>query len=161
MQKIVINDCYGGFGLSPLALKRYAELIGKECYFFEIDLKEAKYSDDEKYIPITLEQVSKSVFSTAFSIPNPNEVLKNDKKWSEMTLEERKKSNELYGKYDLNDREIKRDDPNLIKVIEELGPKANGNCAKLKLVEIPDMVEWEIDEYDGAEHVEEVHRKWY
>jgi hypothetical protein len=28
MTKIVYNACYGGFGLSPVALKRYAELAG-------------------------------------------------------------------------------------------------------------------------------------
>ena len=30
----------------------------------------------------------------------------------------------------------------------------------LKVVEIPDDVEWEIEEYDGNEWVSEVHRCW-
>lgn len=57
-------------------------------------------------------------------------------------------------------RDIPRNDPLLIQVVEELGPKANGACAKLEIVEVPDDVEWEIEEYDGSEHVAEAHRTW-
>lgn len=48
----------------------------------------------------------------------------------------------------------------LIQVIEELGEDASGTCAKLVIVEIPDDVIWEIEEYDGWETIEEVHRSW-
>lgn len=55
-----------------------------------------------------------------------------------------------------------RADPDLIATIEELGAeKANGNCADLSIVEIPDDVEWHIDEYDGIESIHENHRTWY
>lgn len=57
-------------------------------------------------------------------------------------------------------REIPRDDPQLVEVVERLGDAANGACAKLKVVEIPDGIEWEIDEYDGLERVAETHRTW-
>lgn len=50
--------------------------------------------------------------------------------------------------------------PLLVKVVEELGKEANGTCAELKVVEIPDGIEWEIDEYDGMETVDEKHRSW-
>ena len=40
-----------------------------------------------------------------------------------------------------------RDHPLLIQVIEELGLEANGPHATLKVVEIPDDVEWAIEEY--------------
>lgn len=56
--------------------------------------------------------------------------------------------------------EIKRNDPILIQVIEELGEKANGNVATLKIIEIPDDIEWEIEEYDGSEWISEKHRTW-
>jgi hypothetical protein len=55
---------------------------------------------------------------------------------------------------------IKRDDTDLVVVVEELGAKANGTFAELKIVEIPEDVNWEIDEYDGTECVAEVHRTW-
>ena len=47
--------------------------------------------------------------------------------------------------------EIPRDDPRLIQVVEELREKANGPYAELKVIEIPDGVPWEIDDYDGYE----------
>lgn len=56
--------------------------------------------------------------------------------------------------------EIERDDPILIEVIEQLGEKANGDYAELKIVEIPDDVKWEISEYDGNETVREQSRSW-
>lgn len=54
-----------------------------------------------------------------------------------------------------------RSDPLLVEVVEELGESANGSCANLAVVEIPDDVEWHIHEYDGNEHVAENHRTWY
>ena len=56
--------------------------------------------------------------------------------------------------------DIKRDDPDLIEIIEELGPMAYGASAELKIVEIPDDVKWGIEEYDGIEWVSELHRTW-
>ena len=53
-----------------------------------------------------------------------------------------------------------RADHKLVECVETLGDIANGSCAKLKVVEIPDDVEWEIEEYDGIEWVAEVHRTW-
>ena len=53
-----------------------------------------------------------------------------------------------------------RADHKLVECVETLGDAANGSLAKLKVVEIPDDVEWEIEEYDGVEWVSEVHRTW-
>ena len=55
---------------------------------------------------------------------------------------------------------IARNDPYLIEVIEELGGKANGEWSVIKVVEIPDDVEWVIKDYDGMEYVVEKHRTW-
>jgi hypothetical protein len=57
--------------------------------------------------------------------------------------------------------DISRDDPVLVSVVRELGAKANGELAKLKIVEIPASVDWQIDEYDGREWVAEAHRTWH
>lgn len=53
-----------------------------------------------------------------------------------------------------------RDCPYLVQVVEKLKEKANGKHSELKIVEIPDDVEWEIEEYDGKEWVSEKHRTW-
>lgn len=53
-----------------------------------------------------------------------------------------------------------RENPILIEVIETLGERANTLYSKLKIVEIPDDVKYEISDYDGMETIEEVHRTW-
>lgn len=58
------------------------------------------------------------------------------------------------------DKGVKRNDPFLVQVVEELGDKSFGCCAELKIVEIPDDVDWYIEEYDGNEWVSEAHRTW-
>lgn len=95
--KIVKNACYGGFGLSDLALSRLSELTSKsveECH--------------------------------------------EDYEWDDDT----------------------RSAPELVQVVEELGEKANGSFANLVVVDVPDDVNWVIEEYDGWETIKEVHRSW-
>ena len=53
-----------------------------------------------------------------------------------------------------------RTNPELVRVVEELGDRANGFYAKLEVVEIPDDVTWFIDEYDGTETIREKHSWW-
>lgn len=55
---------------------------------------------------------------------------------------------------------INRDDPDLVAVVESLGDAASHRYGKLKVVDIPDDVEWTIMEYDGNEWVAEAHRTW-
>jgi hypothetical protein len=55
---------------------------------------------------------------------------------------------------------IPRDDEKLVRVVEELRGEANGHCAQLKVVSIPEEVKWKIANIDGVEHVSEVHRVW-
>lgn len=115
--KIVINGCFGGFGLSHRAFLKLREM-GNERALKEPDYGE--YWGDGS---------------------GPRE------KWGDET-----------GSF-LED--IPRDDPDLIEIVETLGKEADGSCARLKIVEVPDGVEWEISEYDGLEHVAERHRTWY
>lgn len=93
MTKVVINRCFGGFGLSEDAMSLYKQHKGI------------------------------------------NDV-------------------ELY------DWEIARDDPILVQVVEELGPKAEGGFSELMIVDIPNDVEWQVEEYDGREWIAEKHRVW-
>jgi hypothetical protein len=68
--------------------------------------------------------------------------------------------NERSGTVFTYDIEIKRNDPILIEIVEQLGEAANGRFAELKVVEIPDDVVWGIEEYDGNEWIAEKHRTW-
>jgi len=56
--------------------------------------------------------------------------------------------------------DLLRYDPDLVAAVETLGANANGRYADLKIVEVPDNVDWYIDEYDGVEEVCEKHRSW-
>ncbi|NBQ48313.1 MAG: hypothetical protein EBU33_07655 [Sphingobacteriia bacterium] len=54
----------------------------------------------------------------------------------------------------------KRDDLDLIAVIEEMGQDSWSWAAEIVIVEIPDDVKWHVCEHDGMEHVAEDHRTW-
>lgn len=57
--------------------------------------------------------------------------------------------------------EIRRDDPVLIETVEQLGlEKSSGIFSSLKIIEIPNDIEWEIVDHDGMEEIHEKHRKW-
>ena len=116
MQKIVVNRCHGGFGLSHKAVLRYADLKGITLYWEKGGIL-VHYGTD------------------------PNFMDKGNPGW-----------------FSVGD--IPRDDPALVQVVEELGEAANGECAELKVVKIPDAISWAIEEYDGLERVAEEHRTW-
>lgn len=129
--KIVINSCYGGFSLSDEAMAEYAKLIG-----WKVVRSAPNYEGDKGFCLITDD----------LSLPD---VITN-KQWNSR---ERK----IKSSYD-----FERNDPILVQVVEKLGSKkASGECAELRIVDTPDGISWEIDEYDGIESVEETHRKWY
>jgi hypothetical protein len=128
--KVVINADHGGFGLSEKAIIRYNELKGRDLWIIT----------DERFNWPTYSFVPKD--------------------WYKMTDDEKDHWNKTYQEQTFYDRELARDDPILIQVIEELGELADGRHSKLKIVEIPDDVKWQIDEYDGQEWVAEEHRTW-
>lgn len=130
--KIVINGCYGGFSLSHAAVLRYAELKGIKLYSF-VNVS-GSFSETVPY-----DDSQKAPLGMIHYYTTPEE-------------EE--------GSY-FSDRSIPRDDPALVQVVEELKEVANGNCAELHVVEIPDGAKWQVEEYDGLEHVAEVHKTWF
>jgi hypothetical protein len=69
---------------------------------------------------------------------------------------------QLYQIYSSSSRDIDipRDDEHLVRVIRELGNRANASNSDIRVVQIPDDVEWTIEEYDGVEWVAEKHRTW-
>lgn len=145
--KIIINKCFGGFGFSPLAYVKYAEKKGINCYFFEMDLNTKKYKS------ITLEDAQNSFLPYMFNVENPNDynLSERDDDGTYTT------ANSLYNKISIN---IDRTDPIAISVLEEIGKLANTKYSDLKIVEIPDDIDYEIDEYDGIESIHEKHRIW-
>ena len=143
--KVVINAEHGGFGLSPKALKYVADKLEVPIYFFKTSYTNGRYI----YNPISFEEAHRSIWGLrAFRIPDPN---------SATDLEENyDKYNWSFSRYFKN-----RADPMLVEVVEALGDEASGSHAKLKIVEVPDDVEWSVQEYDGWEWVAEKHRTWH
>lgn len=142
MQSIVINSCYGGFGLSHLAMIRYAEIKRiAPLYIYN-----SKRNDDERgyhYVEVHPEDdKTKMPLGLTYST-KPLDANGQIPKGAHFSVSH-----------------IKRDDPALVQVVRELGEKANDRFAELQVVEIPDGVRWEIDEYDGMETVDECHQSW-
>ena len=139
MTKIVINTCYGGFGLSSAAMLRYAEIKGITLY----------------------PEVGEFGSTTYFTVPpEQREVDLTPKQWAAMPMPARVAHNEAYSRTVLSMYDITRDDPVLVQVVEEMGAAAGSRHSALKVVEIPDNVEWTISDYDGIEHIAERHRTW-
>ena len=146
MKKVAINTCYGGFGLSNAA---YEKLI--EWGIPVRNYKEPKRNENGLYEIETDDEV---IYDRELTLLGEDE--SNDKLYHFY----KDADNSLFGRYwDTWTRE-NRTHPLVIRVIEELGEAANGRCAELKVVEIPDNVEYYIDEYDGLEHIAEKHQTW-
>ena len=61
---------------------------------------------------------------------------------------------------DYSDWDISRNDPVLVQLIEEDAELYGDRGSRLRVIEIPDDVDWEISDYDGREHIAEKHRTW-
>jgi hypothetical protein len=124
-QKIAINTCFGGFGLSDTAFREWAR---RKNYGMVVD--------------------PHSYGTFFWATPNLT-ALSADVKYRDYTPDNL-----------ISDRDIDRDDKDLVDIISEMGESAYGEHARLRVVEIPDGVSWFIDEYDGREHVAEEHQTW-
>lgn len=139
IQKIVVNRCHGGFGLSHAGVLAYARHKGITLY---------PEHDGKPY-----------GFWTYWLVPVEQRPPDQDN-FHEMSLEERQASNAAWDAASLTPCDIDRDDLALIAAIEELGDEANGEFAKLDVTSIPSGVSWQIENYDGLEWVAETHRTW-
>ena len=134
MTKVVYNACYGGFGLSKEACQRYWEIKGQQVW-----------------IEVDSEFKSLGIF-TVWLVPSIDRVNKSNKEFNSMSIDERIAYNKAYSEQTWEYRYVDRHDPILVQVVEELGERANGPHADLRITEVDGP--YRIDEYDGAESVE-------
>ena len=150
-QKIVINSCFGRFGLSTDAILRLIEMGSDAIEKRSIE----KYSGCKAFKAYKEDRLNR--FSEFKDVGNG---FCTDGVIEDIVY----KDNAVYYLKDSHDYKIRdykiRANKDLIKVVKEMGDKVNGGCAKLKIVEIPSDVSWVIDEYDGLESVDEEHRSW-
>jgi hypothetical protein len=143
IRRVVVNKCHGGFGLSEEAVNLYLQMLGKQVWV-EVD---------SKYKSLNL--------CTYWLIPpDADRVEASPSNWHDMTMAERAAHNKKYTEQVFRPDDIERDDPYLVSVVKQLGKKASGRFAELEIVEIPEDVNWMIEEYDGLEWVAEKHRTW-
>lgn len=136
MTKIVYNACYGGFSLSDEAIERYAAIKGLTLY---------------------PEPLGIGAFKTYWTISSEDRAgryLQGDERHA-ASLEERASSNKFCSDNQLYDRDIPRNDPALVQVVEELGDRANGAHARLRITDVAAGGRYRIEEYDGYETVVE------
>lgn len=60
----------------------------------------------------------------------------------------------------VEDDRLLRTNFNIIEAVETLGKEVNSDGSRLKIIEIPPEVEWQIEEYNGWEYIAEKHRTW-
>jgi hypothetical protein len=142
--KVVINACYGGFSLSKEGCQRYFDIKGQQVWI----------EDDTKF-------KSMGLFTVWMIPPEQRLESKEGEEFYKMSTPDRIAYNKQYAEQTWCARDIDRHDTILVQVVEEDSAMASGRCAELKVVEVPDDVEYQIEEYDGLEHVAEKHRTWY
>lgn len=150
--EIVVNRCYGGYGLSQAAYEMIARELGRECHWFVLGYEFAgepalipfRPADHAHRLKVAFD---KSTFGQDYSAAKKG---RNDSTTS----------NGLWSAHEIPDYRYERSNSLLVKVVKALGEEANGEYAKLDIVDIPDGVEYEIDDYDGVETIHERHRSW-
>lgn len=136
--KVILNKCYGGFGVSQEAYELYAKKKGIELFAYKLDCENGK--------PIYKKtDTGSSIFTITFTKDFGDYIDLSDDSSNEYCLELRRGH---------------REDPVLIEVVEELGERANSPFSKLVVVDIPDDMEYEIDDYDGVETLHQKVEKW-
>ena len=134
MTKVVYNACYGGFGLSKEACQRYWDIQGQQVWIEE----------DTQFKSLGL-------FTVWLVAPENRISSKEGDAFYSMTMDERVAYNRAHSEQTWYYNNVSRHDPALVQVVEELGDKANGMCAKLTIDEVHGP--YRIDEYDGNESV--------
>lgn len=130
--KLVINKCYGGFGLSDAAYERLIALGIPTC----------PWDNNDHGLAIADTQHPESIREGALNATRFSALI----------------GGRYYARW--VDNHEHRSHPLVVQVVEELGDAASGRLAKLRVIEIPDDADWEIDEYDGLETVRERSRSW-
>lgn len=139
--KIVLNKCYGGFSLSPEAVLKIYKRKGLTVYpYVSKSTQDFMKTEWIRYQGQKLESILATI---CYFEKDPG---------SDSFVASYTEVDDKYNMIDIDfDEDNMRSDNDLIAVVVELGDKANGTFAKLRVVEIPDGAEFNISDYDGIE----------
>lgn len=131
-KKVVLNKCFGGFSLSTQALKLFWRKKGFEIFPYGTIENNIVPTQEDKalfWLKIKPEDLEKELTSTKTKADRVQRTFY------------------IFEKYQCEN--IKRDDHDLIEIVETLGVKANGSCSSLEVVELDICLQ--IFSYDGIE----------
>ena len=140
MKKVILNKCFGGFGVSKEAYELYAKKKGISVFHY------------------TQKNLKKEIYTYATDATDDNRIF--DFYFTKYFGNKAYISDEDFKKYFLNLNEYFREDKTLIEVVEELGEKANTFYSNLKIVEIPNDLDYVIDNYNGIETLHQKVQEW-
>lgn len=137
--KVVYNLGNGGFSLSGKAIRYFMELKGKTTFAYRGG-KGNTYQKIENPTDDDLDAWDVVTFDKDFGKSFNNYGPEHD--------------DHYVSGYISTEEDYPRHDPELVKTVEDLGSKANGSYAHLKIKELKGN-RYVIDEYDGSERVVE------
>lgn len=146
LKRVVINTCFGGFGISDAAYEKLGEW-GIPIRKYE---QQERDSETGLFKPQPLNE-GEVIFDRDLTGAEESPLA---------AIYWQYRGSRVQGRYWDSWLDDSRSHPLLLRVVEELGEAANGQFAKLRIVEIPADVEYTIEEYDGLEHIAEAHRTW-
>ncbi len=177
--KVVINRCFGGWGLSTEACIWLVENRPECPYLNKSPLSEWGVLDDApklKAIPGTMwstvdtfehviTQDGEIIWSEDFQWSHPDEDDPPEKRcagrcWSGRSSQDLFDCIQALGERACTEQDSEVDCMDAADVTMLGLKRASSRFAELGIVEVPDDAVWEIDEYDGIESIHEQHRSW-
>jgi hypothetical protein len=137
--KVILNKCYGGFGFSRKAYEMYAEKHGFKVYPYEI-----KDVTESGTVYQKVGRAEENLFSNYFTEDFGDEFTPTKEDWKKMLF--------LSSEH--------REDPVAIEIVETLGSEASGRYSDLVVVDIPDGLDYVVDDYDGIETLHQKVQTW-
>ena len=137
MRKILLNKCYGGFGVSRKAYELYAKKKGLDLFIYKLEIEDNNL--------IYKKTNNDSSLYTTYTNKDLGDVV------ADITKEDMLYLDDSY-----------REDETLIEVVEELGAEANSKFSSLVIVKVPENVakDYVIDDYDGIETLHKRVKIW-